>query len=81
MTSVAIITTCKGRLAFLKQTLPLMVATGFPVTVVDYDCPEGTGDWVAANFPDVNLVRVKDRSFFITPKHEIWEQLSLQVKS
>jgi hypothetical protein len=37
MTSVAIITTCKGRLAFLKQTLPLMVATGFPVTVVDYD--------------------------------------------
>ena len=64
MTSVAIITTCKGRLGFLRQTLPAMVATGFPVTVVDYDCPEGTGDFVAANFPGVNLVRVKDRPLF-----------------
>ncbi len=64
MTSIAIITTCKGRLAFLKQTLPRMVATGFPVTVVDYDCPEGTRDWVRANFPDVNVVAVTDRPVF-----------------
>ncbi|HUN46623.1 MAG TPA: galactosyltransferase-related protein, partial [Stellaceae bacterium] len=64
MTSVAIITTCKGRLGFLKQTLPAMVATGFPVTVVDYDCPEGTGDFVAANFPGVDVVRVKDKPLF-----------------
>jgi len=61
MTAVlSLITTCKGRLDHLKQSLPRMAAQpGTETVVVDYDCPDGTGDWVAQDFPQVRLVRVK----------------------
>src|SRR5438094_1003552 len=59
--SLAIITTCKGRLDFLRQTLPRFVASGLAVTVVDYDCPQQTAAYVGANFPSVRVVAVKDR--------------------
>ena len=40
----SIVTTCKGRLGNLKQSLPTFVAeAAAEVVVVDYDCPEGTG--------------------------------------
>jgi hypothetical protein len=56
--TIAFVTTCKGRLHHLKQTLPLMVAQKpDELIVVDYDCQDGTGDWVEANFPEVNVVR------------------------
>jgi hypothetical protein len=59
MLRYSIITTCKGRLHHLKQTLHLMVAQpDSEVIVVDYDCPHGTADWVAQNFPTVKTVRV-----------------------
>jgi len=52
------ITTCKGRLEHLKQSLPRMCAqNGAQVVVVDYACPDGTADWVTAHFPHVTLVR------------------------
>ncbi len=39
----SIITTCKGRLEHLKQTLPAMLAQkDSEVIVVDYSCPHGT---------------------------------------
>ena len=61
MTTIACVITCKGRLHHLKQTLPLIVAMGTSeVIVVDYGCPDGTGDWVEANFPGVTVVRVDD---------------------
>jgi glycosyltransferase involved in cell wall biosynthesis len=57
---LSIITTCKGRLDHLKQSLPRMVAQpGTETIVVDYDCPEGAGDWVAQHYPQVRVVRVK----------------------
>lgn len=55
-----IVTICKGRLDFLKQTLPAMIATGFPVVVVDYDCPQGTAAYVASTFPSVRVVKVEN---------------------
>jgi hypothetical protein len=56
---------CKGRLARLKHTLPLLLDLPLrEVVVVDYDCPEGTGDWVESAFPAAKLVRAKDRPFF-----------------
>lgn len=65
MTTVALITTCKGRLHHLRQTLPLMLAQGADqVIVVDYDCPDDTGDWVAAHHPAVDVARVYDRAEF-----------------
>jgi glycosyltransferase involved in cell wall biosynthesis len=63
--SVAIITTCKGRLHHLKQSLPLMLAQQpDELIVVDYSCPDGTGTWVEGAFPQVKLVRVPDQSSF-----------------
>lgn len=56
-----LIVTCKGRLLHLRQTLPLFVALpDCDVTVVDYGCPDGSGDWAAQNFPQVTVVRVED---------------------
>lgn len=60
---------CKGRLAQLQQSLPvLMAATGHePVVrflVVDYDCPQHCGDWVESHCPQVKVVRVRSCPVF-----------------
>ena len=63
--SFSIITTCKGRLDHLKQSLPRMVRQdGAEVIVVDYSCPEGTADYVEEHFPSVRVVRVEGESGF-----------------
>jgi len=65
MAKLCYITTCKGRLAHLKQTLPRIVAQpDVSCVVVDYSCPDKTADWVAANFPQVRLVRVRGEEQF-----------------
>lgn len=62
---ISFITTSKGRLAHLQQTLPRMAAqAGAEVIVVDYDCPEGSGDWVAAQWPAVRVQRVSAAPLF-----------------
>ncbi|MCC7309990.1 MAG: FkbM family methyltransferase [Sulfuritalea sp.] len=59
------ITTCKGRLAHLQKSLPLVVGQpGIECIVVDYDCPEGAADWVRSNFPQVRVVKVENVSQF-----------------
>lgn len=60
MAAISFVTTCKGRLAHLQQTLPRMVAQGADceVVVVDYDCPDGTTNWVARHHPGVRRVEV-----------------------
>lgn len=61
MDRIAFVTTCKNRLHHLQQTLPLWVAEApDEIVVVDYGCPQGTGDWVEANWPQVKVVRVTD---------------------
>ena len=61
----SIITTCKGRLEHLKQSLPAMAAQdGAEVVVVDYSCPDNTGDWVESAFPSVRVVRVEGEEGF-----------------
>jgi len=61
----SIVTTCKGRLDNLKQSLPTFLAqTGAEVVVVDYDCPDGTGRYVAEHFPQVRVVPVPDKPKF-----------------
>lgn len=58
---IAFVTTCKGRLHHLKETLPLLVSMGpEQIIVVDYGCPDGTGEWVRKNHPEVTLVSVSD---------------------
>ena len=47
-------TTCMGRLHHLRQTLPanLEANAGLPVEfiVLDYNSPDGVGDWIRSNF-------------------------------
>ena len=60
----SIITVCKGRLEHLKQSLPRMIEQGGEVIVVDYSCPENSGDYVEKHFPSVVVVRVENQKGF-----------------
>jgi glycosyltransferase involved in cell wall biosynthesis len=60
-----IITTCKGRLEHLKRSLPRMLDQGAAnVIVVDYSCPDGTGDYVREHFPSARVVPVEGQPNF-----------------
>ncbi len=62
---LSFVTTCMGRLAFLRQTLPRLVAQpNATCIVVDYSCPEHCGDWIASAFPQVHVVRVPGESCY-----------------
>jgi len=61
---LTIVTTCKGRLAYLKQSLPTMLGTGLPVVVVDYDCSDGTRGYVAEHFKTITVVAVDNEPTF-----------------
>jgi glycosyltransferase involved in cell wall biosynthesis len=65
----SIVTTCKGRLAHLQQTLPHFLE--FPETeviVVDYACPEKAGDWVESSYPSAKVIRMPDERGFNLPR-------------
>ena len=63
--SFSIITVCKGRLDHLKQSLPRMLEQpDCEVIVVDYSCPEKTGDYVEKHFPAARVVRVEGEPGF-----------------
>jgi len=65
MPLITFVTTCRGRLAHVRETLPLLVAQReAAVVVVDYGCPDGTGDWIEAHFPTVVVVRSPDAPRF-----------------
>lgn len=67
-TTISFVTTSKGRLHHIQETLPLLVAEEpDQIIVVDYDCPQGTGDWVERNFTNVRVVRVKGDPGFCLP--------------
>lgn len=55
----SIITSCMGRLEHLKQSLPAMLRQDAQVIVVDYSCPERSGEYVETNFPAAQVVRVE----------------------
>lgn len=50
---LGVIVTCMGRLTFLRQTLPSVLAE-FPgvYCLVDYGCPEQSGAWVESEYTD-----------------------------
>jgi glycosyltransferase involved in cell wall biosynthesis len=65
MPTFSLVTTCKGRLDHLRQTLPSMTSQDFhEVVVVDYDCPQGTSKWIRANHPSVVLAEVQNEPWF-----------------
>jgi glycosyltransferase involved in cell wall biosynthesis len=63
--TVSIITTCKGRLEHLRETVPRMLELGAAeVIVVDYSCPDGTADFVGEHFPAARVVSVPGQPDF-----------------
>jgi glycosyltransferase involved in cell wall biosynthesis len=65
MTLITFVTTCRGRLAHLRETLPSLVAQpDAAVVVVDYGCPDGSGHWVETQFPQVAVVRSPESTRF-----------------
>lgn len=54
-----------GRLEFLKDTITSMVSQPeTQLVVVDYSCPQRTGDWVESRYPQVTVVRESGCSFY-----------------
>lgn len=69
MPKLQLITTCMGRLQHLQQTLPTWLAQpDLDVIVVDYSCPQHSGDWAATQGPRVTVVRVPGESHFNVSK-------------
>src|SRR6266404_326707 len=65
MPEICFITTCRGRLPHLQQSLPTFVAQpGTSCVVVDYDCPQGTAAWVQQAYPQVTVVQATDQPRF-----------------
>lgn len=61
----SIVTTCKGRLHHLQRSLPTFLAQpDAEVIVVDYDCPQGTADWVATHCPAARVEIVRPAPVF-----------------
>jgi hypothetical protein len=55
--NIIVITRCMGRLEHLKQSLPKFAAQ-FPTVMVDWSCPEKSGDW-AKTVDNVSVIRVQ----------------------
>jgi hypothetical protein len=65
MPQFSIITTCKGRLHHLRESLPRFLAQNdTEVIVVDYDCPDGTAAVVTREYPAARVVKVEDAPLF-----------------
>lgn len=61
----SIITTCKGRLNDLRQSLPQFLRQDdTEVIVVDYDCPDGTKEFVRSHFPSARVIAVENQPMF-----------------
>jgi hypothetical protein len=61
----SIITTCKGRLHDLKKSLPgFLNQPNTEVIVVDYDCPDGTTEFLSREYPAVRRVSVANQPKF-----------------
>jgi glycosyltransferase involved in cell wall biosynthesis len=65
MPRLSIVTTCKGRLHHLRESLPRFLAQpDCEVIVVDFDCPDDTAGVVAREFPAARVVAVVDEPHF-----------------
>jgi len=65
--TIKFVTTCKGRLAHIQETIPLLLAQAqHDIILVDYSCPQKTAEWVEKIYPQVDLVRVKSDGFNVS---------------
>lgn len=70
MDSLSIVIPCKGRLAHLKETLPILdsyaTELDIEILVVDYDCPDNTGAWIIGSnmFERTGVLSIENRPYF-----------------
>ena len=64
MSDLCFITTCMGRLVPLEQSLPATLRQAGSCFVVDYSCPQHSGDWVETRYPAARVIRVPDQASF-----------------
>jgi hypothetical protein len=71
MTRIWFIIPCKGRLAFLRESLPRVLALrSATCCLVDFDCPEQCGTWAQSTFRDdvergkLVIERARERPLF-----------------
>lgn len=63
--TLTLVTTCKGRLSHLQESLPRMVELrAHEVIVVDANCPDRCGDWVEEHWPTVTVLRDPEQEIF-----------------
>ncbi|MCP4153862.1 MAG: glycosyltransferase [bacterium] len=73
---ISLVTACKGRLSYLKESLPTWLALEyehFDIVVVDYDCPDGTEEYINQNraamlrnsrASAIHVVKIKNKPVF-----------------
>lgn len=60
-----VVVTCMGRLDFLKQTVPHLISQPrCKYVLVDWSCPQGSGDWMKSAFPAAHVVQVPNYKYF-----------------
>ena len=66
---ITIVTVCKGRLDFLKQTLPttLKIKGVKEIIIVDDSCPDGTAAWVKSlKEPRLRVIELNNSKFNVS---------------
>jgi len=63
---ITAVTTCMGRREHLEASLPLMLEEFDRVIVVDWSCPQRSGEWAKRQGADV--IYRRDEKFFSIPK-------------
>lgn len=63
---ITAVTTCMGRLEHLEMTLPLMLEEFDHVIVVDWSCPNHSGEWAAKQ--GAQVVRKSGETYWSAPK-------------
>lgn len=62
---ISYVITAKGRKSHISQSIPRLIAINpTEVILVDYNCPDGTGEWVAKTFPSVNVIFINNADTF-----------------
>jgi glycosyltransferase involved in cell wall biosynthesis len=73
---ISLVATCKGRLANLRKCLPTWLdleGADYEIVIVDYDCPDGVGDYVQSHragwlrdcrVSNIKVVRVDNKPYF-----------------
>lgn len=62
------VVTCMGRLSHLMETLPLIGRSFEKVVLVDFSCPESSGNWAKATLSNVHVERLEGENEWHKPR-------------